>query len=164
MLAVLEKMEGGTVNVEYINPFLKATVNVLSMMAFVTPVAGKPFVKKDKAAKGDISGVIGLTGASKGVVVFSLTSAAAIKIVNSMLAESYTDLCPEVSDAIGELTNMISGDARRELAGKGFKFEAGLPSIIKGPGHVIESITKGPTVAIPFDIDGLEFVVETSFE
>ncbi len=42
-------------NVEFINPFLKATVNVLSMMAFVTPVAGQPFVKKDKASKGDIS-------------------------------------------------------------------------------------------------------------
>lgn len=151
-------------NVEYINPFLKATVNVLGMMAFVTPVAGAPFVKKDKASKGDISGVIGLTGASKGVVVFSLTTAAAVKIVNSMLSENYTGLVPEVSDAIGELTNIISGDARRELAGKGFKFEAGLPSIVKGPNHVIECVTKGPTITIPFNIDGLEFVVETSFE
>ncbi|MBI3794376.1 MAG: chemotaxis protein CheX [Nitrospinae bacterium] len=151
-------------NVEFINPFLKATTNVLSMMAFVNPVAGKPFVKKDKVAKGDISGVIGLTGPTKGVVIFSLTKPAAIKIVNSMLSEKYTDLSEEVSDAIGELTNMISGDARRELAGKGFKFEAGLPSIVKGPGHIIETITKGPTIAIPFHIDGAEFVVETSFE
>jgi len=134
------------------------------MMAFVTPVAGQPFVKKDKASKGDISGVIGLTGASKGVVVFSLTTAAAVKITNSMLSENYAGLVPEVSDAIGELTNMISGDARRELAGKGFKFEAGLPSIVKGPNHVIECVTKGPTITIPFNIDGLEFVVETSFE
>jgi chemotaxis protein CheX len=151
-------------NVEFINPFLKATVNVLSMMAFVTPIAGKPYLKKDNIAKGDISGIIGMTGASKGVVIFSLSKDAAIKIVNSMLSESHTDLTPEISDAIGELTNMISGDARRELAGKGFKFEAGLPSIIKGPNHIIEAITKGPTVAIPFTIDGSEFVVETSFE
>jgi len=152
------------VNVEFINPFLKAAVNVLSMMAFVNPVAGKPFLKKDRKAQGDISGVIGLTGASKGVVVFSLSKEAAIKIVSSMLSETYTDLTPDVSDAIGELTNMISGDARRELATKGFKFEAGLPSIIKGEGHIIETMTKGPTIAIPFDIDGAKFVVETSFE
>ncbi len=151
-------------NAELINPFLKATVNVLSMMAFVKPVPGKPFLKHDNKAQGDISGVIGMTGHARGVVVFSLSEGAALKIVSSMLSESFTELNAEVSDAVGELTNMISGDARRELATKGFKFEAGLPSIIKGKGHIVESMTKGPTIAIPFDIDGAAFVVETSFE
>lgn len=151
-------------NAELINPFLKATVNVISTMAFLKPVAGKPFLKTDNKAQGDISGIIGLTGSAKGVVIFTLTEPAALRIVSSMLSEPFGELNAEVSDAIGELTNMISGDARRELAGKGYKFEAGLPSIIKGPGHVIENITKGPTIAIPFDIEGAKFVVETSFE
>lgn len=151
-------------NAELINPFLKATVNVLTMMAFVKPVPGKPFLKHDNKAQGDISGVIGLTGHSRGVVVFTLSEAAALKIVSSMLSEPFSELNAEVSDAVGELTNMISGDARRELATKGFKFEAGLPSIIKGKDHIIESMTKGPTIAIPFEIDGAKFVVETSFE
>lgn len=151
-------------NADLINPFLKATVNVLSTMAFLKPVAGKPFLKTDNKAQGDISGVIGLTGSAKGVVIFTLTQPAALKIVSSMLSETYSELNSDVSDAIGELTNMISGDARRELAMKGYKFEAGLPSIIKGPGHIIENITKGPTIAIPFDLEGAKFVVETSFE
>lgn len=151
-------------NADFINPFLKATINVLSMMAFVKPEAGKPFIKKDRKAQGDISGIIGMTGATKGVVVFSLSKEAAIKIVSSMLGEDYKEINDDVSDAIGEITNMISGDARRELATKGYTFEGGLPSIIIGQGHVIESITKGPTVAIPFTLDGAKFVVETSFE
>ncbi len=151
-------------NADFINPFLNATVNVLSMMAFVKPTPGKPFIKKDKKAHGDISGIIGMTGSSKGVVVISLSKAAAIKIVSSMLGEEYTELNEGVSDAIGEITNMISGDARRELAAKGYVFEAGLPSIIIGPDHEIESITKGPTVAIPFEIDDAKFVVETAFD
>ena len=41
---------GANMNVEYVNPFLNATKNVLEMMAFVKPVAGKPFLKKDKTA------------------------------------------------------------------------------------------------------------------
>lgn len=49
---------------------------------------------------------------------------------------------------------MIDGDARRELATKGCTFEGGLPGIIIGQGHVIESMTKGPTVTIPFTLDG----------
>lgn len=151
-------------NADFINPFLNATVNVLSMMAFVKPTAGKPFIKKDKKAHGDISGVIGMTGSTKGVVVISLSKEAAIRIVSSMLGEEHTELDEGVSDAIGEITNMISGDARRELAAKGYIFEAGLPSIIIGKDHVIESITKSPTVAIPFAIDDAKFIVETAFE
>lgn len=151
-------------NAEFINPFLKATVNVLSMMAFVKPVPGKPYIKNDRKAHGDISGVIGMTGESKGVVVFSLSKEAALKIVSSMLGEKFTEINDEISDAIGEITNMISGDARRELAAKGHVFEAGLPSIITGKNHTIESMAKGPSVAIPFTIDGATFMVETAFE
>ena len=149
---------------EFINPFLDAAVNVISTMAMLQPEAGKPFLKKDKTASGDISGIIGLTGDMKGAIVLSFSTGAACKIVGSMLGEEYTELNADISDAVGELTNMISGDARRRLAEMGNNFEAGIPTIIKGKGHEIESITKGPVVAIPFDIDGNKFVVEASFD
>ena len=151
-------------NVEYINPFVSATTNVLEMMAFVKPEAGKPYVKKDRKAMGDVSGVIGLTGHSKGVVVLSFSTAAACKIVGSMLGENYTKIDEGVSDAVGELTNMISGDARRLLAEKGFVFEAGVPSVGSGTGHTIESMVKGPAIALPFTVDGHPFLVEACFE
>jgi len=151
-------------NADFVNPFLKATLNVLEMMAFVKPVAGKPYLKKDNVASGDISGIIGLTGATKGVVIISLSKEAALKIVGGMLGETLTEINDDIKDAVGEITNMISGDARRSLSEKGHNFEAGLPSVISGKNHEIESITSGPTVAIPFTVDGATFVVETSFE
>ncbi|MBI4666081.1 MAG: chemotaxis protein CheX [Nitrospinae bacterium] len=149
---------------EYINPFLQATLNVLSTMANIQADPGKPYLKTDKKSVGDISGVIGLTGASRGAIVISFTTDAVCKVVGSMLGETYTDLSPDVRDAVGELTNMISGDARRRLAELGIVFEAGIPTIVAGKGHEIESITKGPVVAIPFTVDGHMFVVEASFE
>lgn len=149
---------------EYINPFLEATINVISTMAMKNPKAGKPFLKKDKKAIGDISGIIGLTGAKSGAIVLSFSTGAACEIISSMLGESYTEMSAEVGDAVGELTNMISGDARRRLAEMGMNFEAGIPTIISGKGHEIESVTKGPVIAIPFTVDGHNFVVEASFE
>ena len=149
---------------EHINPFLEATVNVISTMAMIQPKAGKPYLKKDKKASGDISGVIGLTGAKSGAIVLSFSAGAACKIIGSMLGEEFAEINPEISDAVGELTNMISGDARRRLAEMGLNFEAGIPTIISGKGHEIESITKGPVIAIPFDVDGHAFVVEASFD
>ena len=47
-------------DVRFINAFLDGTVDVLKMMAFVDPKAGKAYLRKDGMAKGDVSGVIGL--------------------------------------------------------------------------------------------------------
>lgn len=151
-------------DVNIINPFLNATIKVIETMAFVTPVPGKPYVVTDTLIGGDISGIIGLTGAKKGSVILSLSKEAALKIVSSMLNEKFYYINTEIRDAIGELTNVIAGDARRALAEQGYMFEAGIPTVIIGQGHEIESITSGPILAIPFKVDGYQFVVSASFE
>ncbi|RLB70855.1 MAG: chemotaxis protein CheX, partial [Deltaproteobacteria bacterium] len=48
-------------DVRYINPFLEATIHVLKTMAFINSKPGKPYVKKDEIATGDITGVIGIS-------------------------------------------------------------------------------------------------------
>ncbi len=148
---------------EYVNPFLKGTINVLQMMAMVEPKPGKPFVKQDRKSSGDITGNIGLTGTTKGVVVVSFSKECALKVISSMMGEEYQDLTDEVRDAVGELTNMISGDARRALAELGASFEAGIPTVVVGKGHEITTMGSGPCLAIPFQVDGLDMTVEVSF-
>ena len=133
-------------------------------MASVTPVPGKPYLKKDKLSMGDISGIIGLTGAKQGSVVVSFTKECALKVVSSMMMQQYTELDDEVRDAVGEITNMISGDARRQLADLGLKFEAGIPTVISGKNHEIFHSSDGPCIVIPFKCDGLDFFVEASFD
>ncbi|MDH5509266.1 MAG: chemotaxis protein CheX [Nitrospinota bacterium] len=147
-----------------IDPVKDAAINVISTMAMINPKPGEVFLKSGKKATGDISGVIGLAGVKKGVIIISFSSAAICKIVGGMLGMEYTSIDQDVSDAVGELTNMISGDSRRRFNELGFVFEAGLPTVIKGPGHEIESVTSGPVLAIPFQVDGHGFEVEVSFD
>lgn len=149
---------------EYVNPFLNGAVNVLKTMAFVDPKPGKPFVKKDKMAIGDISGVIGLTGSTRGAVVVSFSRQCALNVISSMMGETYTELNDEVRDAVGEITNMVSGDARRALSELGANFEAGIPTVIVGKGHEITSMAKGMCLAIPFKIGDEDLTVEVSLE
>ena len=151
-------------DINMIDPVKEAAINVISTMAMINPEPGEPFVKSGKKAKGDISGIIGLAGQKKGVIIISFTSAAICKIVGSMLGTEYTTIDRDVSDAVGELANMISGDARRRFNEMGRVFEAGLPTVIHGPGHEIESVTGGPVYAIPFKVEGHEFEVEVSFD
>ena len=53
-------------DVRFVNAFLEGTINVLKTMAFIEPRPGKPYLKQDSMAVGDISGIIGLTGSARG--------------------------------------------------------------------------------------------------
>ncbi len=150
-------------NVEFINPFLRATLNVLKTMAFTEATAGKPYVKKDQIAGGDVSGIIGITGETEGSLSISFSEPCICYIVSNMFGETITKINKEVEDAVGEITNMISGDARRELAEKGLVLQGSIPTVVSGKNHSIKHLAKGPSIAIPFSTKAGHFVVEVCF-
>ncbi|MEA1968756.1 MAG: chemotaxis protein CheX [Thermodesulfobacteriota bacterium] len=151
-------------DVALINPFVTATTNVLETMAFVEVDAGKPYLKKDNIAKGDVTGVIGLTGVANGTIAVTFQEECILKIVSNMFGEKMTELNHEIADAVGELTNMISGQARKELEELGKVFKAAIPSVITGKNHSITHYTKGPKIAIPFNTENGGFTIEVCFE
>ncbi len=147
-----------------INPFINATLNVLETMAFVKAEAEKPYVKKDNVAQGDVSGVVGFTGDANGTVSVTFNELCILKIVSNMFGEEMKELNSEISDAVGEITNMISGQARKELEEIGKVFHAAIPSVISGKNHKLESMTKGPKIAIPFKTDAGSFIIVVCLE
>ncbi|MEI6610615.1 MAG: chemotaxis protein CheX [Deltaproteobacteria bacterium] len=147
-------------NVKFINPFLDGTISVLKTMAFVEPKAGKPYLKVDSLAKGDISGIIGLTGSATGSLALSFSEAAILKIVSNMIGENIKAMSDEIKDAVGEITNMISGVARKNLEADGFYIQAAIPTVVTGKNHTIAHVTGGQSLIIPFEIDEGTFVVD----
>ena len=147
-----------------INPFINATLNVLETMAFIKVRAGKPYLAVDNVAKGDVTGIIGLTGVTNGTISVTFQEACILRIVSNMLGEEMTVLNSEIADAVGELTNMISGQARKELDEVGKVFKAAIPSVITGAGHSITHYSNGPRIAIPFFTDNGDFTIEVCFE
>ncbi len=97
----------------FINPFINATLNVLETMAFIKSKAGAPYLKKDDVATGDLTGIIGLTGESNGTIAVTFDEGSILKIVSNMFGEEMSELNHEIADAVGALTNMIAGQARR---------------------------------------------------
>ncbi len=152
-------------NVEFINPFIKATMNVLETMAFGKPRVGKPYLKEGDNAIGDVSGMLELDANGSGVkgsLAVTFTEKAILKIISNMLGEEHDHINDEVRDAVGEITNMISGQARKELSEKGHSFEASIPKAVAGRGHTIKHI-KDSSIVIPFEIDEGSFVVDVCF-
>jgi chemotaxis protein CheX len=149
---------------EFINPFLESTVHVLKTMAFVEPVPGKPYIKSGASATGDVSGIVGIVGDAEGTLCLSFTKGCILHIISKMFGEEQKEINDEVKDAVGELTNMISGDSRRRLEEIGHHFLGAVPSVISGKGHEVRHITKGPVLSIPFKTDAGNFTIEVCFK
>ena len=150
---------------DFIEPFVKATTRVLETMAFVTPRPGKPFRKERGAPTGDVTGVVGITGeALTGSVAVSFSEECIKALVSNLLGEEVKELGPELLDAVGELTNMVSGAARAELSASGIELEAGIPAVICGHSHVIQHATDAPVTVIPFSTEHGTFSVEACFD
>ncbi|OPY15050.1 MAG: CheY-P phosphatase CheX [Syntrophus sp. PtaB.Bin001] len=147
-------------DVKFINPFLDGAAEVIKTMAFMDAVAGKPYLKKDDAARGDVSGIIGITGDATGSLAISFSEPCIWGIVGSMLGETYEETTQEVLDAAGELTNMISGVARTNLEKMGLQVYAAIPSVVFGKDHTIRHILQSPSIVIPFSTSSGEFVVD----
>jgi len=150
--------------VAYINPFIEATLHVLETMAFTKATGGKPYLKKDKSARGDVSGIIGLTGDVKGTIAVSFTENCILPIVSSMFGAKMKELNDEVKDAVGEIANMISGQARQKLELMGRNLKASIPTMVVGKGHSISHLTQENIIAIPFVTESGEFTIEVCFE
>jgi chemotaxis protein CheX len=147
-------------DVQYINPFLDGTLEVLKKMAFLDAIPGKPSLKKEEAASGDVSGIIGITGDAVGSLALSFSEKCICKIVSNMLGEEHHEVTRDIIDAVGELTNMVSGASRTQLEKMGMAVYAAIPTVVHGQGHTITHILKSPSIVIPFSTSAGPFFID----
>ena len=151
-------------DIKYAKPFIDATVNVLSTMAMIKPKAKKPYIKNSNRALGDVSGIVGFTtdGGKKGVMSVTFSKKCALQIVKNLLGDDIQNIIEDVQDAVGEITNMISGQARAKLAEMGIAMKGATPTVIMGDNHTISHLTKDKIMAVPFTTEYGDFIVEFS--
>ncbi|MDL2271995.1 chemotaxis protein CheX [Desulfovibrio sp. OttesenSCG-928-I05] len=151
-------------DIEIAKAFITATTNILSTMAGIEAKHGVPYVKKGNVAAGDVSAIVGVTGPKRGTIAVSFSQACAVAMVRGMLGDDIEDIIQDTQDAVGEITNMVSGQARASLAEKGLVLQGATPSVIMGKNHVISHMTSSPVMAIPFGTESGAFTVEFCLE
>ncbi len=155
-----------TMDIEFVDPFLTATIHVLKVQASVEASAGKISLKKAGVmTSGDISGIIGVVSETfNGSVIISFPEATFLAIMSSMLGETYTSINKDIVDGAGELTNIIFGQAKITLNEKGYGINTAIPSVVSGKNHILSAQTKGAVVVVPFESSAGPFVVEICME
>ena len=157
---------------EFSKPFIEAAKNVFETMVFTKLEPGKPVVKNDSTSKGDVSAVLGLNGVVnkdgneknyRAMLVMSFPYATYLKVAGAMLMEEYTEFNEEIRDVGGEITNMIMGNAKRELGTMGYTSNMAIPSIIEGPEHTIKYPDATTVILIPIKCAHGEMFIELCY-
>ncbi|WP_005037175.1 chemotaxis protein CheX [Holophaga foetida] len=146
-------------NVAIINPFVESTLRSLDMMAGIQAEKVGIELKEDLITTYDISAIIGLTGETSGSIIISMPEKLACKIAANMLMEDVPTMSKAVEDAIGEIGNIVVGDARRSLIQDGFSLNISIPTVVIGSGHKISRSGDIPCIAIPFTTEFGDFEV-----
>jgi chemotaxis protein CheX len=142
---------------QYIQPFIKVCKNVFKEFLNLELEAKMPyFMEKEAPTEWDVSGVIGLTGEARGAVVISMKDDLAIKLTGILTGKSHKVLYDEVVDAVGEIINIIAGNAKQELE-EAFRLVISLPTIVKGKEHSVNwPENQARVICIPFSLADTE--------
>lgn len=137
-----------SIRAEHINPFVVSTMETLAKMVGIEAKSGRPMLKKDSKLDYDISGLIGLSGKVIGTVAMSFPEATAVAVCNKFMGGDYHDLHDDILDAVGELVNIVAGNAKKGLTE--FNIEISLPSVVLGRNHKIIEPKGAVSFVVPF--------------
>ena len=139
---------------QYIQPFIKVCENVFQEFCQTEVKAGRVFfISKDEyESNWDISGIIGLSGEASGAVAISMKDLTAYKITSILTGTEHTSIDADVTDAIGEIINIIAGNVKKEFEQE-LRIKISLPTIVKGNAHsIVWPSEKTRIICIPFSL------------
>jgi len=145
-----------------IAPFIKATKNIFEMMLQLHVDVGEPSVKQPGASSNDVSAIISFTGDFEGSVVLSFPESTACRTVSLFTGMEIPEPNEDLTDAVGELVNMIAGGAKAQFEGK--KVQISCPSVVIGKSHVVQGGRDAVCVLIPCECECGDFVLEVAIK
>lgn len=96
---------------ESVNSFLKATQDVFRLMLDLDVEKSSLKVVEDMVSSKDANVILGVTGDLKGTILFSFTKEMTLKMVRIMSGMEIKEIDHFVSSALGEVANIIGGNA-----------------------------------------------------
>ena len=152
-------------NVNYINPFINASIDVFKTFAGIDSEPGRPLVRNKPNPGRDINGFIKLNGHGiNGYFIIHFSKNLLNKILNTLFEGQAPPSQEELFDLAGELTNMVTGKAKAELSKNGFFFDVAVPEISHATPKISSDLKNNPVIIVPFDTLAGKFNIETSIQ
>jgi len=117
---------------EYINSFYKATKDVMQLMLDVDTEKGNLQLIEDMVSSKDANVVLGVTGDLKGTILFGFPREMTLEMVKIMSGMEFDTIDSFVSSALGEVANIIGGNAITMLTENNYICDIVPPQIFIG--------------------------------
>jgi chemotaxis protein CheX len=117
-----------------LEPFISAACVTLREMAGTEVLAGSAHETRLENSLTDISAVLRLTSATDGFLVLSFPECTAYAVARRVLDGVTTELDESmIRDCVGEIANVVAGQAKALLAETPFHFAFSMPKVVVGP-------------------------------
>jgi chemotaxis protein CheX len=121
-------------------PFLLAAKGVLEQELGGDVGRGQVKVERGDFEAGEVTAVVGVTGALSGAVMYRMSEATALAIVGKMMGQKFGELDALARSGVGELGNVITGRAGVLLERAGVSADIAPPMLIVGRGGIMSSL------------------------
>jgi chemotaxis protein CheX len=146
---------------QLLEPFISAACMTLAELAQTELAVRSVYRTATPRTFGDISAVLGLTAEAGEVLVLSFPAPTATALAGRILAE--VTPAPDddlVRDCMGEVANVIAGQAKTLLAETPYQLLLATPSILSGAGLEIGSRPGAEGLVVVFGSDAGEFALQ----
>ncbi|PIE61231.1 MAG: chemotaxis protein CheX [Desulfobacterales bacterium] len=151
-------------DVSLVNPFIEGALNILDTTAFVKVTPAPPFLKTHDTAQGDITGFLEISGDLEGTAAISFSEKSILGIVSAMFGEEMTELNDEITDAVGEISNMIAGHVTTKIGELDKKVNVKFVSVYHGREQTIPHTKAGThVVSLPFRTTKGQMIIEVCY-
>jgi len=150
---------------QLLEPFISAANLTLTELAHTEPVVRSVYRTALPRTLGDVSAVLGLTAKGGEVLVLSFPAATASALAERILAE--VEQVPDdelVRDCMGELANVIAGQAKTLLAETPYQLILATPVVLSGPGLEVGARPGVESLNVVFASDCGDFALQVCLE
>lgn len=147
-------------DVRFINPFMGGIKSVFSTMLNTEIMISKPRLKARDEPHPDVSAIIGFSGEALGSVALCFPVRTAVSAASKFAGVTITPDHPDFGDALGELANMVAGQAKSKF--EGVNITISLPRVIAGKNLQLLDSKSAPVLILPCDSELGRFATEVS--
>ena len=137
-------------DVNFLNPFVQAAVEVLKAEMDANTVRGEVTLQKSSLTSDDITVLINLIGDVYGVVMYGMSTVTCLNLVSKIMGQEFTEFNALAQSGVAELGNVISGQATIRFSEAGFKSNISTPTVLNGNGVEISTLDF-PRVVVPLE-------------
>lgn len=111
-----------------------------------------------------LTAMVGLAGRYNGLVSVHIPWSLALSFTSLMLGMEVTEINDDVTDAMGEISNMVAGSFKQHLSKGGSDIQLSTPSVVNGADYFVSSGQSLENITLKFATDEEWFMVAISIE